>query len=98
MRYFEMPHFQRFSQDHLGAKDFVAYHLQIKNIFFEVKVSSILERPLKTSDGDSVITYYYYEADEKILYVLAGHLVRKGEPRPEEIKAIQEYVRQIEEG
>jgi hypothetical protein len=56
MRYFEMPHFQRFSQDHLGAKDFVAYHLQIKNIFFEVKVSGILERPLKTSDGDSVIT------------------------------------------
>jgi hypothetical protein len=97
MRYFEMPYFQRFSRDHLSAKDFVAYHLQIKKIFLEVKESGILERPLKTDDGDAVVTYYY-EVDEKILYVLAGHLVRKGEPRQEEIKAIREYVRQIEEG
>jgi len=98
MRYFEMPHFQRFSRDHLGSKDFVAYQLQMKKIFHEVKEKGLLERHLKTSDGDSVVTYYYFDPAEKIIYALAGHLIRKGEPKPEESAAIESYVRQIEGG
>jgi hypothetical protein len=98
MRYFEMPYFQRFSRNHLSAKDFVAYQLQMKKIVYEVKEAGLLERPLKTSDGDALITYYYYDPSDKILYVLAGHLVRKGEPKLDELKAIESYVRQIEGG
>ncbi len=98
MRYFEMPHFQRFSRNHLGAREYVAYQLQIKKIFLEVKEKGRLEKVLRTKDGEASITYYYYDPAEKILYVLAGHLTRPGEPRPDEIKAIEGYIRQIEGG
>jgi hypothetical protein len=98
MRYFEMPHFQKFSRNHLGAREYVAYQLQMKKIFFEVKEKGVLERALRTRDGDACITYYYYDPVEKILYVLAGHLIRKGEPKHEELNAIESYVRQIEGG
>lgn len=98
MRYFEMPYFQRFSRNHLGSREFVAYQLQVKKIFLEAKEKGRLERTLRTKDGEACITYYYYDPAEKILYVLAGHLNRPGEPRPDELKAIESYIRQIEGG
>jgi hypothetical protein len=98
MRYFEMPHFQAFSHKHLGAREYVAYQLQIKKIMGEVRQKGLLERSLKTRDGEACVTYYYYDPAEKILYVLAGHLFRPGEPRPEEIKTVESYIRQIEGG
>jgi|GEM_PF-2366657 hypothetical protein len=98
MSYFEMPHFQRFSQNHIGAREFVCYQLQMKRIFTEVKEKGRLERTLKTKDGEACITYYYYDPVRKVLYVLAAHLVRTGEPKPDELKAIESYIRQIEGG
>jgi hypothetical protein len=98
MRYFEMPHFQRFSRDHLGSREYVAYQLQMKKIFLDVKEKGRLERTLKTKDGETCITYYYYDPSEKILYVLAGHLDRSGEPKTDELRAIESYIRQIEGG
>ena len=96
MRYFEMPLFQRFSRNHLGAREYVAYQLQVKKIFLEVMEKGRFERMLKTKDGEACITYYYYDPAEKILYVLAGHLNRPGEPRPDELKTIESYILQIE--
>ena len=98
MRYFELPHFQRFSRDHLGSREYVVYQLQIKKIFMEVKGKGRFERSLRTKDGEACITYYYYDPDEKILYVLAGHLNRQGEPKADGLKAIESYIRQIEGG
>lgn len=96
MRYFEMPHFQAFSHKHLGSREYVAYQLQIKKIMREVRQKGRLEMALKTKDGEACITYYYYDPAERVLYVLAGHLCRTGEPVPEELKAIENYIRQIE--
>jgi hypothetical protein len=98
MRYFEMPHFQRFSQNHLGSRDYVGYQLQLKWILSTVKEKGRFEKTLKIKDGEACITYYYYDPSERILYVLAGHLKRQGEPRPEEIKAVESYIQQIERG
>src|SRR5258708_13412058 len=96
MRYFEMPHFQKFSRNHLGARDFVGYQLQIKSILLNVKEKGRIEKTLKIKDGEACVTYYYYDPAEKILYVLAGHLNRPGEPRTDELKAVESYIRQIE--
>jgi hypothetical protein len=96
MRYFEMPHFRQFSRNHLGAREYVAYMLQIKRIFGEVREKGRLERTLKTKDGESCITYYYYDPVEKVLFVLAAHLMRAGEPTSAEDRAIEAYIRQIE--
>jgi len=98
MRYFETPHFQRFSRSHIGAREFVGYQIQIKKIFADVREKGRLERTLFTRDGESCITYYYFDPVGKTLYVLAAHLARKGEPKPDETKAIEAYVRQIEGG
>lgn len=98
MRYFEMPHFQKFSRNHLGSREYVAYQLQMKKIFLEIKEKGRLEKTLKTKDGEACIAYYYYDPDEKILYVLAGHLISQGEPKPGELKAIESYIQQIERG
>ena len=98
MPYFEMPHFQRFSRNHLGAREYVAYQLQIKKILLEAKQKGLLEKTLKTKDGEACITYYYYDPVGKVLYVLAGHLIRPGEPKQDEKKAIESYIQQIEGG
>ncbi len=54
MRYFEMPHFQKFSRDHLGAREYVAYQIQIRKIFLEVQEKGRFEKILKTKDGGSL--------------------------------------------
>jgi len=51
MRYFETPHFQRFSRSHIGAREFVGYQIQIKKIFADVREKGRLERTLFTRDG-----------------------------------------------
>lgn len=98
MRFFEMPHFKKFSRSHMGARDYVVYRLQVNNILLDVKDKGLLTKNLTTQDGEACITYYYYKPEEKTLYVLAGHLQRKGEPKDDEIKAVERYVRQIEGG
>jgi hypothetical protein len=59
MPYFEMPHFQKFSRNHLGTREYVVYQLQIKKILLEATHKGLFEKTLWTRDGEACITYYY---------------------------------------
>jgi hypothetical protein len=90
----EKPFFQSFSDKHFGPKEEVVYKLQLVQIDRERPQAGQFEKPLETQDGDSIIVYYYFDGNET-LYVLSGHLVRKGEPGPAEKKAVQKYIQEI---
>lgn len=90
----EMPFFRGFSDKHFGPKEEVVYRLQLEQIKREKPRRGRFEKTLETQDGDSMIVYYYYDGNDT-LYVLSGHLVRKGEPGPAETKAVQKYIQEI---
>ena len=91
----EMPFFQSFSNKHFGPKEEVIYRLQLEQIKSEKLQIGKFEKSLETQDGDSIIVYYYFDRNDT-LSVLSGHLVRKGEPGPAELKAVQKYIQEIE--
>jgi hypothetical protein len=95
MNVIEKALFQSFSNKHFGPKEEVVYKLQLEQIKREKPKVGKFEKSLETQDGDSVIVYYFYNGNDT-LYVLSGHLSRKGEPGPAEIKAVQKYIQEIE--
>jgi hypothetical protein len=91
----EMPFFQSFYGRHFGPREEVVYRLQLEQIKADKPRAGRFEKSLETQDGNSMIVYYYFDKNET-LYVLAGHLVRKGEPGPAELRTVQKYVERIE--
>ena len=89
------PFFKEFTWKHYGPREVVKQALQYKQIEAEVKKPGKFERSLETQDGDAVIVYYYYDGKDT-LYVLAAHLDRKGEPGPTENRAVEKYIKEIE--
>ena len=89
------PFFKEFTWKHYGPREVVKQELQYRQIEAEKKRHGQFEKTLETQDGNAVIVYYYYDSND-ILYVLAAHLIRKGEPGPAEKKAIETYVKEIE--
>jgi hypothetical protein len=95
MKVKESPLFKSFAGKHFGPREEVVYKLQLRQIWEEKRPGKI-EKALKTQDGEACVTYYYYDKREDTIYTLAGHLARKGEPRPSEVQAVEKYIREIE--
>lgn len=86
--------FKKFAGKHFGRKEEIVYRLQIREIVAD-KQYGRCDKTLITQDGEACITYFYYEKETDILYTLAGHLVRPGEPQKAEIEAVEKYISEI---
>jgi translation initiation factor 2 beta subunit (eIF-2beta)/eIF-5 len=94
MKVKESPLFKSFAGKHFGRKEEVLYRFQIREIAAE-KQFGRNDKTLITQDGKACITYFYYEKETDILYTLAGHLVRQGEPTRAEVEAVEKYINEI---
>jgi hypothetical protein len=97
MKKLESPLFLAFADKHFGPKEQLLYLLQVQNVSSEGKLGR-QEKLLETQDGDSCVTYYFYDKTLDVVYVLAGHLIRKGEPKPSDSNLVAGYIARIENG
>ena len=89
------PFFKEFTWKHYGPREIVKQELQYRQIAEERKRPGKFERTLETQDGNAIIVYYYYDEND-VLYVLAAHLIRRGEPGLAEKKTVEKYIKEIE--
>ncbi len=87
----ESPFFRRFADNIMTGEEFTAYLVQAKELANAKEPEGHLERIIKAKSRTMQIDYYL-SSEFFALFVLTAHLVRAGEPRTKEKKALQEYL------
>jgi hypothetical protein len=87
----ESPFFQGFADHIMTGEEFKAYLVQAKELANAGEPEGHLERLIKAKSRTVQIDYYL-SSELCALFVLTAHLVRAGEPRTKEKKALQEYL------
>jgi hypothetical protein len=90
----ESPFFQGFADNIMTGEEFKAYLVQAKELANEGEPEGHLERLIKAKSRTVQIDYYL-STKLCTLFVLTAHIVRAGEPRTKEKKALQEYLGEI---
>ena len=90
----ESPFFQSFANSIMTGKEFRGFLVQAKELANAEELEGHLERLIKAESRTLQIDYYLSTA-LNTLFVLTGHIVRAGEPRTKEKKALHEYLTEI---
>jgi len=93
----ESDFFTKFSNTIMSGQEYTAYKVQIEKLRLERSKRGRFELELKGKTRTLSIHFYASEP-LNTLFVLTGHIVRKGEPSPKELAALQKYVEKIESG
>jgi len=80
----------------MDGEEFGAYLVQARELANAGEPEGHLERVVN-GDHRTVQIDYFLSSDLNSLFVLTAHLVRAGEPRTKEKKALQEYLEEIKE-
>jgi hypothetical protein len=83
--------FHEFASGHLIGIGFASYEVQRKSILNMGEPVGHFQRIIKLSGRVAMIDYYLSEKLDT-LFVLSGHIVRAGDKREKEQKAIREYI------
>ena len=90
----ESPFFQAFADSIMSGEEFKAFLVQAKELANAEEPEGHLERLVKAKTRTVQIDYCLSKGLDT-LFVLTAHLVRAGEPRTKEKKALREYLDEI---
>jgi len=92
----ESSFFVEFSDRIMTGEEYQAFLLQARGMALTKDPEGYVQRVIRTKSRTIQIDYYL-SVDLKTLFVLTAHIVRAGEPRTQEKKILQEYLKAIKE-